>query len=226
MTHRFLKTLALLACLAVPCVQNAAAQARFDFDSTPGNLPKSVVPSRYTLALDLDPARDGFTGRAEIAIEVREPVRAVVLHARDLHASRIELRQAGQTRVLQLSPGPLDQSWRLEPADAAPIAPGRYTLRIDYSGRVNSSGVGLFRADHRVAGKPQRMLATQLESIDARSVFPSFDEPAFRAVFELSVRAPRGLEVLSNMPRAASRADGEAVVHRFRPTPPVCRCAS
>ncbi len=221
MTHRFLKTLALLACLAVPCVQNAAAQARFDFDSTPGNLPKSVVPSRYTLALDLDPARDGFTGRAEIAIEVREPVRAVVLHARDLHASRIELRQGDETRVLQLSPGPLDQSWRLEPADAAPIAPGRYTLRIDYSGRVNSSGVGLFRADHRVAGKAQRMLATQLESIDARSVFPSFDEPAFRAVFELSVRAPRGLEVLSNMPRAASRADGEAVVHRFRPTPPM-----
>ena len=211
----------MLACLSAPCVQQAAAQPRFDFDTAPGNLPKTVVPLRYALSLDLDPARDGFTGRADIVIDVRQPVRAVVLHARDLTASRTELLRDGQTRTLQITPGPIGQSWALEPADALPIAPGRYTVRIDYSGRVNRSGAGLFRADFVAAGKPERMLATQLESIDARNVFPSFDEPAFRAVFELSVRAPRGLDVVSNMPRAASRADGDAVWHRFQPTPPM-----
>ena len=102
-----------------------------------------------------------------------------------------------------------------------PIAPGRYTLHIEYSGNVNRSGVGLYRADYVTAGKPGRTLATQLESVYARDVFPSFDEPAFRAVFELSVRAPRGLEVVSNMPRAASRPDGGGTLHRFQPTPPM-----
>ena len=224
MAHRCLTLIALSACL-LACAPHATAQARFDFDSTPGNLPKSVVPSRYALSLDLDPASDSFTGRADIAIEVRQTVRAVVLHARNLQASRIELRQGDHTRSLQVSPGPIQQSWSLEPADAAPITPGRYSLRIDYSGQVNRSGVGLFRADHRVAGRPQSMLATQLESIDARNVFPSFDEPAFRAVFELSVRAPRGFEVLSNMPLASkpvsARGGAAAVLHRFRPTPPM-----
>ena len=86
-----------------------------DFDSNPGNLPKSVVPSRYALSLDLDPASDSFTGRADIAIEVRQTVRAVVLHARNLQASRIELRQGDHTRSLQLSPGPIQQGWSLEP---------------------------------------------------------------------------------------------------------------
>ena len=114
MAHRHLTLIALSACLMASAPQ-AAAQACFDFDSTPGNLPKSVVPSRYALSLDLDPARHSFTGRADIAIEVRQTVRAVVLHARNLKASRVELRQGDHTRSLQVSPGPIQQSWSLEP---------------------------------------------------------------------------------------------------------------
>ena len=72
MPRYFLSALALLACLAAPCAQHVAAQGRFDFDTAPGNLPKTVVPVRYVLVLDLDPARDGFTGRADIVIDVRQ----------------------------------------------------------------------------------------------------------------------------------------------------------
>jgi len=221
MPRHLLSVLALLACLVAPCAQDAAAQARFDFDTTPGNLLKTVVPVRYGLRLDLDPARDGFTGRAEIVIDVRQPIQAVVLHAHQLTASRTELSQDGRTRGLRVGPGPIEQSWALSPTDALPIVPGRYTLHIDYSGSVNRSGAGLYRADYVSAGKPGRVLATQLESVYARQVFPSFDEPAFRAVFELSVRAPHGLEVVSNMPRAESRPDGSGTLHRFQPTPPM-----
>src|SRR4029453_18843382 len=127
--------------------------------------------------------RDGFTGRANIVIDVRQPVQAVVLHARHLTASRTELTHNGRTRSLQVGPGTIEQSWALAPTDAKPVAPGRYTLHIEYSGNVNRSGNGLYRADYGTAGKPGRFLATQLESVYARDVFPSFDEPAFRAVF-------------------------------------------
>jgi aminopeptidase N len=173
------------------------------------------------LRLDLDPARDEFTGRADIVIDVRQPVRAVVLHARSLTASRTELERGGRKRTLEASPGPIDQSWALAPTDAMPIAPGRYTLRIAYGGTVNRSGFGLYRADYVIAASPAAPWRHKLESAYARNVFPSFDEPAFRAVFELSVRAPRGLEVVSNMPRAASRPDGGGTLHRFQPTPPM-----
>ena len=221
MNHRLLVALMLLIGLALPWAPPALAQARFSFDQAPGNLPKTVLPSRYRLTLDLDPARDGFSGRAEIDIEVRQPATAVVLHARGLVASRTELLQGGSARRLTLAAGPFENSWSLTPDDSAPVAPGRYTLRIDYTGTVNTSGVGLYRADHRVAGRPARMLATQLEAVDARNLFPSFDEPAFRAVFELAVRAPRGYAVHSNMPQASARPEGGAVLHRFKPTPPM-----
>jgi len=60
----------LAAALLAPC----AAQPRFDFDRTPGLLSKQVLPVRYRLTLDVDPARATFTGQASIEVDVRAPV--------------------------------------------------------------------------------------------------------------------------------------------------------
>ena len=141
MPRDFMKALAVTVCLAAPCEQQAAPQPRFDFDTTPGNLPKTVVPARYALELDLDPARDGFTGRADILIDVRQAVQAVVLHAHNLKATRAELRHDGPTRGLEVAPGPIRQSWALAPSDAMSILPGRYTLRVEANGQVQRAAV-------------------------------------------------------------------------------------
>ncbi|MEO5735743.1 MAG: M1 family metallopeptidase [Rubrivivax sp.] len=213
----------------------AFAQDRFDFDRTPGNLPKTVVPVRYALQLDLDPADSIFMGVATIEIDVREPASTIVLHSRDLHHGMSELRQGATVRGLSPTPGPFPQTLAFTPDDAAPIAPGRYTLVLQYRGNVNATGEGLFRAEYMttdpVGGhtgeptspRPARMLATQLEAIDARSMFPGFDEPAFRAVFELTVRTAPGWQVFSNMPErtGSPQSQGGAVLHRFEPTPPM-----
>lgn len=213
----FSGVLALLWLLA----NSVHAQARFDFDTTPGLLPKTVVPTRYDLALDLDTARDDFQGRVRIAIDVRRTVGAILLHARALQPQQLVLREAGRKRVLQLTVDAALQTWRLTPVDGAAVTAGRHHLEIAYTGRVNQSGVGLYRAPYTQAGQPRQMLATQLESIDARSVFPGFDEPAFRAVLVLTVRAPRAYQVFANQALARLRADGADRVHHFRPTPPM-----
>ena len=94
-----------LSALALPWP--AAAQARFDFEATPGLLSKDVVPSHYALTLDLDPQRDGFSGQAIITVQVRKPVPAVVLHAHELQALSSELVDAaGATRALAIVPDP------------------------------------------------------------------------------------------------------------------------
>ena len=59
----------------------APAQPRYSFDATPGILAKDIVPSEYRLALDLDPAKNTFTGVVDIALKVRRPVEAIVLNA-------------------------------------------------------------------------------------------------------------------------------------------------
>lgn len=206
---------ALFACLcgAGP----ASAQPRFDFISTPGRLLKSVVPERYQLRLTLDPQADRFSGELELALQVKQDVRSVVLHATELTATAATL----DGRPLQVQADEPTQTWTLTPTDGAPVPPGPHRLVLAYGGRVRDNGSGLYRAPHRVNGQAVQMLATQLEAVYARAVFPSFDEPAFRAVFELSVRAPKGYQVLSNMPDTAVVDEGATLLHRFAPTPPM-----
>jgi aminopeptidase N len=210
------------AFVAASCVAPVGAQPRFDFDRTPGRLSKAVVPVHHALDLTLDPARDDFTGRVEIALRVRRPVEAIELHAHGLQAAAAQLMSAGTpARPLAVLPQAEAQTWRLVPADGAPVAEGEHRVVLEYAGQVHATGHGLFHAAYGPAEPGQRMLATQLASIHARELLPTFDEPAFRSSFELTVRAPAGLDVLSNMPLVERRAHGTREVHRFAPTPPM-----
>jgi len=213
-----LPTLALAAACAF-CVASVSAQSRFAFDSTPGFLPKSVIPSHYALTLDLYPSRDDFAGREDIAITVRQPVKHIVLHAHELTPISVVLVGPGSTLKLNVSADAPTQSWSLAPEDAQTIAAGDYTLRIEYRGIVHRTSQGLYRAEYGARGGKARMLATQLQARFARTVFPSFDEPSFRASFEISVRAPDAYTVLSNMPLASKVPDAGVQRHRFQATP-------
>jgi len=219
-TMNMLRT-ACATLLACSLAFTVAAQPRFDFDSSPGRLSKAVVPSRYALTLTLDPDADRFGGEAVITLRVRQPVPAIVLHAHQLVARSATLADAGGERALTVQPDAEAQTWRLLPADGGPIAAGEYRLRLGYSGSVNQGDSGLYQSAHQVNGRPARMLATQLEAVFARMLFPGFDEPAFRAVFEIAVRAPKGYDVLSNMPESGDTDEGASRLHRFAPTPPM-----
>jgi len=221
-TARWIGRAALaIAAAAAIAPPEALAQQRFRFDATPGRLSKEVVPLTYRIAFDLDPARDTFDGRAEIVVRVRKAVDAIELHAHELAAVEARLATGRTRRALAVAPEPAAQTWRLVPADGAAIAAGTHRLMISYTGQVQRQGSGLFRAVAMVDGQRQPTLATQLEAIHARQVFPAFDEPAFRARFDVVVRAPTGYEVLANMPRIRREERGGAATHVFATTPPM-----
>lgn len=217
------------ATLAVICWSLAAAigaspawaQARFRFDTTPGRLSKEAVPLDIRLVLDLDPARERFEGHVEIDLKLSKPAAALELHAHELGATRAWLGSGRERRALVVTPDTDAQLWRLTRADGRPLAAGRQRITIDYAGQVQRQGEGLFRADTLVGGQAHPTLATQLEPIHARRVFPAFDEPVFRARYTLTVRAPEGYEVLSNMPRRTRAVAGGIATHRFMTTPPM-----
>jgi aminopeptidase N len=210
----------LLAAFLISFASLAASQPRFHFDSVPGRLSKDVVPSRYALALDLEPAAEAFHGNVEISVQVRRPVASIELHAHQLQVVSADLVSGDRVRrSLRIEIDHSAQTWRLVRADAGLVAPGEHRLDISYRGVVQKTGYGLFSAPYKFHGREEKMLATQLASIHARSLLPAFDEPAFRAVFDVSVRVPAGLEVLSNMPRIERRMDGSSELHRFAPTP-------
>ena len=204
---------------AILLAGQVVAQPRFAFDTTPGQLPKNVVPSEYRLALDLDPAKETFTGVADIVVTVRRSVDAIVLNASSLTPGEMALTGPAGARPMTATDDKTKSQWRI--ADGRAIEPGDYTLRIAYAGVVNKTGDGLFGVAYTAEGKPARMLATQLEPIAARAVFPGFDEPSFRAIFSTTVTAPSAYEVVSNMPVRSSDIVGVLTRWQFAPTPPM-----
>lgn len=146
----------------------------------------------------------------------------IELHAEQLEAVAASLLTSQGERALYVRPDEARSTWRLAPADGGPIAAGRHRLRLSWKGRVQADSTGLFLVEHGSGAVKDRMLATQLQAIYARRLMPVMDAPVFRTVFEVSVRAPRGLDVVSNtaaVGRSDVQTDGrDWTLHRFAPT--------
>ena len=63
---------------------------------------------------------------------------------------------------------------------------------------------------------------TQFEATDARRMFPCWDEPVFRAAFQLTAVVPEKYIAISNMPAEnEEKLDGGRKEIAFAPTPPM-----
>ena len=81
------------------------------------------------------------------------------------------------------------------------LPPGKYTLSIKFQSRILEERHGLFIQPYEGAlGTVEHLLAIESQTADARRIFPCWDEPAFRAAFQLSIKTRRQNTVLSNMP--------------------------
>lgn len=202
---RPLAFLAVLLCCGLAAAQPAPIK---------GKLPKDVVPLHY--ALDLTPDLEALTvdGTQDVEIDVRAATDRLVLNAVRIEFRRVDvdgaagqvtLDEAAQTATLTFP---------------QPIAIGRHMLRIEFQSRINTYGRGMFRVEYPTAAGRKRMLSTQLEPAEARRIFPSWDEPAFKASFATTVTVPDNFLAVSNMPIAGEQntAPGKKRV-RFATTP-------
>src|SRR4051794_1732890 len=99
---KFLYQLAPAWCLAVLSL-TAQAEGRFAFDTTPGKLPKDVVPQDYAIHVVPDLEHFTFSGDEDIHITVRARTHSIVLNANHLDIDAASLRgPAG--RVVHLQP--------------------------------------------------------------------------------------------------------------------------
>lgn len=73
---------------------------------------------------------------------------------------------------------------------------------------------------YTVGGQKKHLATTQFEATDARRAFPSWDEPAQKAKFDITLVVPSALTALSNMPVVSEtdNGDGTKSVH-FAETP-------
>src|SRR5213592_2385772 len=197
-----------------------SAEKPFSFNETPGKLPKEIVPVKYSIRIVPNIDRFAFTGMETIKLSVRSPVRQLVLNALEL-----EITEASVDDVaLPKSAIKADKEKELLTlALSSELPPGNHTLALSFSGKINQQGQGLFymRYQEHGSGTKKIMFGTQFEATDARRFFPCWDEPVFRARFQLTVVIPENWLAVSNMPVESEKkiAGGKEV--RFAATPPM-----
>ncbi|GAM97452.1 aminopeptidase N [alpha proteobacterium U9-1i] len=180
-------------------------------------LTDQVRPLRYDMVVTPDAENLTLAGEVTIEIEVLSPQQEIVVNALDMEFGRISLNGVGATSTrYQASDQTLHMSF-----GRRPVAVGTHRLSIAYRGQIYRQAQGLFAQDYDIeGGGTGRMLVSQFQAADARRFVPSFDEPAFRSVFDISVIAPANRGVISNMPEASSQMLANGMKRtRFAPSP-------
>jgi aminopeptidase N len=101
-----------------------------------------------------------------------------------------------------------------------PVRAGRNVVHVVASAPYSRVGTGLHRFIDPLDGAAY--LHTKFEPFDANRVYPCFDQPDLKAVFELQVTAPTGWQVVANSAENAIRqVHGARTRWSFAPTPPL-----
>lgn len=143
---------------------------------------------RYEITLDLTRGDDTFDSRTLIRFTVRD--------GQETTDTFVELKPA-ELRSVTLDGQPLDPA-ALDGSrlPLTGLTEGEHELRVDAAMRYSRTGEGMHRFTDPTDG--ETYVYTQLFLDDVQRVFPAFDQPDLKAVFDLTVTAPDGWTVLSN----------------------------
>jgi puromycin-sensitive aminopeptidase len=175
----------------------------------PYRLARSVVPSAYRLFLTPDLDAASFSGRVQVDIDIHEPLSALTLNSLDLVLGEATITASGATFVSGL-PGH-DETYETATFTFAEQLPvGAATLEVSYTGHLNDLLVGFYRSTYTDnEGVEQTIATTQFEHSDARRAFPCWDEPSFKATYQVNLVVPSHLAAYSNSPEVSSTDLGD-----------------
>src|SRR5262245_60205688 len=161
-------------------------------------LPNTVSPERYAIKLTPDLTNWTFAGEQAVAVRIHQPVREIILNAAELAIDAVWLTDARGNR----QDGSIAFDSENEQARfsfARDLAPGTGELGIKFSGLLNDKLHGFYRSTYKGAdGHDKPLASTQFESTDARRAFPCWDEPEFKAVYQVTLVVDQHLTAISN----------------------------
>jgi aminopeptidase N/puromycin-sensitive aminopeptidase len=157
-------------------------------------LPNTVLPQHYSLTLTPDLKAATFAGKETIDVTLSEPTSSITLNAHDLKFASVKISSGGKDQTATVSQNAEKEQATFTVPDQIPS--GKATLHIQFTGILN----GALRGFYLSKTAKRNYAVTQFESTDARRAFPSFDEPAFKATFDVTLIVDKGDTAISNGP--------------------------
>ncbi|KAA1467279.1 leucyl aminopeptidase [Dentipellis sp. KUC8613] len=210
--------------------------AKSDTPAAEFRLPTDVRPTHYDLTVRTDLENEKFDGVVRIDLDIVRPTDTIVLNA----APNVKLGAVSVTAAGLAGPLMPTETAYDAPSERATFKLGqslqagtKASLRVAYSSVLDGSMMGYYRAK----GKMGTYALTQFEPTSARRAVPTWDEPALKATYAVTLVSKSGLVSLSNMPEIANASsaptdpadaplyagvkEGEWSVVRFETTPPM-----
>jgi len=156
-------------------------------------LPELARPVNYQLTFAPDFEKNIFSGQETIAIQILKPTAEIVLNAAEIDFLGTSISSAGTTQEAKITLDKDKQAATL--AVPKTLAAGAATIQIHYNGLLNDQLRGFYLGKDE---QGRKYAVTQFEATDARRAFPSFDEPAYKATFDITVVADKGHVAISN----------------------------
>src|SRR6201993_613154 len=178
--------------------------------ATAQRLPETARPENYKLKFTPDLENAKFEGDETIAVNVLKPTSQITLNAVDIDFHEVTIESGGTIQKATVAPEKEKEMVVL--SVEKPLAAGPATIHITYTGILNSEMRGLYLGKD---DQGRRYAATQFESTDARRAFPSFDEPDYKATFDITAIANQGQVAVSNY-KVVSDTPGPGDKHTVR----------
>ncbi len=182
-------------------------------------LPSYIKPERYQLTIKPDLEGFVFEGEEVIFLNLEKAASEITLHSKGLKISEVQFRVAGhEWKVKTIKYDRKAETATLGFEKSLPKGNGE--LKLKFTGILNDKMRGFYRSQYMHNGKVKHMATTQFEATDARMAFPCFDEPAHKAIFDITMIVPKGLAVISNTieSQVLEHSAGYKTV-KFEPTP-------
>jgi aminopeptidase N len=155
-------------------------------------LPSTATPEHYDLAFVVDIGGKRFEGTETIRIKIDRPTDRIVLNAAEIDFKEVIIGAGDATQRANVALDKTAETATLTVANALPAGPAE--IHVRYSGVLNEQ----LRGFYITKGENRNYAVTQFESTDARRAFPSFDEPAYKATFAITLTIDRGDVAISN----------------------------
>jgi aminopeptidase N/puromycin-sensitive aminopeptidase len=155
-------------------------------------LPEGATPSHYDLTFNINFPTNSFEGEESIDLKLAKPSNAITLNALEIGFHEVTVSAAGQTQTARIATDASNETATFTVDQ--PIPAGAAKLHIRYTGHLNDKLRGLYLSTYN----GRKYAVTQMEATDARVAFPSFDEPAYKATFDITAVVDKGDTAISN----------------------------
>src|SRR5229473_3376307 len=187
----------------------------FSMGASAQRLPQNVVPESYDLTFTPDLAAAAFSGDETIHVRLQKPASSIALNSAEIAFTETTIAAGGSVQTASVSLDGKNETATLAVPKAIPA--GVADIHIRYKGVLNDQLRGFYLSQT----SRRRYAVTQFEATDARRAFPSFDEPAYKAVFRVTLVIDKGDTAISNGRIVSDTPGPGSTKHtlQFSPTP-------